>query len=94
MNKALTECQIGSCVIKNRFVMTAVNLGWCTEGFVTSQVVKFYEERAKGEVGLIIVGAAGVDPVRKNTMRMMQICHDRYIPDGIRCIECNCGGIV
>ena len=63
MDQTLTPFRIGQCTIKNRFVMTAANLGWCTDGCVTDQVVRFYEARASGGVGLIIVGAAGVDPV-------------------------------
>lgn len=80
MDQTLTPFRIGQCTIKNRFVMTAANLGWCTDGCVTDQVVRFYEARASGGVGLIIAGAAGVDPVRKNQHRMMQICDDAYIP--------------
>ena len=73
MRLALTPCFIGKCEIKNRFVMTAANLGWCEDGFVTEKVVNFYRERARGQVGLIIAGAAGVDPVRVNQTGMMQI---------------------
>lgn len=79
MKLALTPCMIGSCKVKNRFVMTAANLGWCENGFVTEKVVDFYRERARGQVGLIIAGAAGVDPVRVNQTGMMQIYDDRFI---------------
>lgn len=79
MRLALTPCFIGKCEIKNRFVMTAANLGWCEDGFVTEKVVNFYRERARGQVGLIIAGAAGVDPVRVNQTGMMQIYDDRFI---------------
>ena len=83
MRKAFTPLQIGQCRLKNRFVMTACNLGWCENGYVSGRVVDFYRMRAKGKTGLIIAGAAGVDPVRINTAGMMQVCHDRYIP-GLR----------
>ncbi len=79
MRLALTPCFIGNCEIKNRFVMTAANLGWCEDGFVTEKVVNFYRERARGQVGLIIAGAAGVDPIRVNQTGMMQIYDDRFI---------------
>ena len=78
--KAFTSCKIGTCKIKNRFVMTAANLGWCEDGFVTDEVAAFYRERAKGQAGLLIAGAAGVDPLRVNQARMMQIYKDSYIP--------------
>ena len=79
MKRILTPCSIGTCTIKNRFVMTAANLGWCEDGFVTKKVTAFYRERAKGHVGLLIAGAAGVDPVRVNQTGMMQIYDDRFI---------------
>ena len=59
--------------------MTAANLGYCRDGYVTDQVIEFYRERARGKTGLIIAGAAGVDPVGMNTVGMMQICDDSYI---------------
>ncbi len=46
---------------------------------MTDQVIEFYRERARGKTGLIIAGAAGVDPVGMNTVGMMQICDDSYI---------------
>lgn len=79
MKKALSPCWIGRCKVNNRFVMTAANLGWCRQGFVTKRVVDFYEERARGGVGLIIAGAAGVDPLRINQTGMMQIYDDKFI---------------
>ena len=61
MKKAFTPCRIGACELKYRFVMTAGNLGWCTDGHVSDETVAFYRERAKGGAGLIVAGAAGVD---------------------------------
>lgn len=81
MKPLLLPCMIGTCQIKNRFVMTAANLGWCKNGFITAKIVDFYRERARGGVGLMIVGAAGVDPVRVNQTGMMQIYDDRFIDD-------------
>ncbi|MDO4277259.1 MAG: FAD-dependent oxidoreductase [Lachnoclostridium edouardi] len=80
MKKAFTPCRIGACELKYRFVMTAGNLGWCTDGHVSDETVAFYRERAKGGAGLIVAGAAGVDPVRMNRQGMMQVCQDRFIP--------------
>ncbi|MCI8576542.1 MAG: FAD-dependent oxidoreductase [Lachnospiraceae bacterium] len=80
MKLALSPGFIGTCRIRNRFVMPAANLGWCTDGFVSEKVVSFYQKRARGGTGLIIAGAAGVDPVRINRAGMMQICDDRFIP--------------
>lgn len=79
MKKLLTSCRIGECEIKNRFVMTAANLGWCEDGFITDKVISFYRQRARGQVGMIIVGAAGVDSRRVNTSAMMQVYDDCFI---------------
>lgn len=84
---ALSPCLIGTCKINNRFVMTAANLGYCRDGYVTDQVIEFYRERARGKTGLIIAGAAGVDPVGINTAGMMQICDDSCIPSMKRLAE-------
>lgn len=80
MKVSLTPCRIGSCIIQNRFVMTAANLGWCDGGYVNDKVTAFYKERVKGGAGLIIAGAAGVDPARVNRLGMMQIYDDCFIP--------------
>ena len=76
MKPLMMPCRIGGITIKNRVVMTAANLGWCYGGYVTDKVVSFYQKRAEGEVGLIIAGAAGVDPVRVNKVGMMQVYDD------------------
>ncbi|MBQ9156132.1 MAG: FAD-dependent oxidoreductase [Eubacterium sp.] len=87
MKASLTPCKIGTCTIKNRFVMTAANLGWCDGGYVNDKVTAFYRKRAQGGCGLIIVGAAGVDPVRVNQVGMMQIYDDSFIPPMTRLTE-------
>lgn len=87
MERILSPCFIGKCELKNRFVMTAANLGWCQDGYVTEEVIAFYRERAKGKVGLIIAGAAGVDPVLVNRVGMMQIYDDCFIPPMKRLTE-------
>ena len=81
MKPLLMPCRIGGFTIKNRVVMTAANLGWCYGGYVTDKVISFYKKRAEGGVGMIIVGAAGVDPVRVNRVGMMQIYDDRFVPN-------------
>ena len=43
-------------LLKNRIVMTAMHLGYTPGGEVTDRLVEFYTLRARGGVGLIIVG--------------------------------------
>ena len=74
--------KINRLEIKNRIVMTAMHLGYTPEGFVTDRLVDFYSARAKGGVGLIIVGGCPIDDNSSMT-GMINIDHDRYIP-GLR----------
>ena len=83
----LTPIQIGSCQLKNRFVMTAACLCRCTDGFVTEDTIDFYQARARGGVGLVIAGAAGVDPTRRSQAGMMQICDDTFLPGLLQLTE-------
>jgi 2,4-dienoyl-CoA reductase (NADPH2) len=80
MRLLLTPLDIGTCSLRNRFVMTAANLSWCTDGFVTDKFISFHQDRARGHVGLTIAGAAGIDPVRINRASMMGIYDDKFIP--------------
>ena len=48
--------QIGSLNLKNRLVMSPMTMNYATaEGFATEKVIRYYRERARGGVGLIIV---------------------------------------
>lgn len=55
MEKLFEKGYIGSCQIKNRVVMTAMTTGYAAEdGKPTEQLLRYYEARAKGGVGLIV----------------------------------------
>jgi len=49
---------LGTMEVKNRIVMPAMELGLATEDMVTERFKAFYAERARGGVGLIVVGLA------------------------------------
>ena len=66
--------------LKNRIVMTAMHLGYTPEGEVTDQLVDFYGARAKGGVGLIIVGGCYVDVYAKGLPSMISIEDDSFLP--------------
>lgn len=54
---------IGSCRIKNRVVMPAMTTIFAgQDNLPTEEMMLFYEERAKGGVGLIITECFGVEP--------------------------------
>lgn len=71
--------RINTMTLKNRIVMTAMHLGYTPQGEVTDQLVAFYAERAKGGVGLIIVGGCPIDELG-GMLGMISLNHDRFIP--------------
>jgi 2,4-dienoyl-CoA reductase (NADPH2) len=74
--------EINGMELKNRIVMTAMHLGYTPEGTVTDQLTSFYSVRAKGGVGLIIVGGCPIDEYG-GMSSMIGINDDRFIP-GLR----------
>ncbi len=74
--------KINTMELKNRIVMTAMHLGYTPVGEVTDRLIDFYALRAKGGVGLIIVGGCPIDELG-GMANMICIHDDRYIP-GLR----------
>ncbi len=70
---------INTMSVPNRMVMTAMHLGYTPEGEVTDRFIDFYVERAKGGVGLIIVGGCPIDEYG-GMSSMVCIHHDRFMP--------------
>ncbi|MCL6477564.1 MAG: FAD-dependent oxidoreductase [Peptococcaceae bacterium] len=83
MSKLYSPGKIGRLEIRNRLIMTPMHLAYCPGGEVSDRLVEFYRRRARGGVGLIIVGAVGIDPLRVNQHGMVQMYDDRFIP-GLR----------
>jgi 2,4-dienoyl-CoA reductase-like NADH-dependent reductase (Old Yellow Enzyme family)/thioredoxin reductase len=78
-----SEGQIGNIEIKNRIVMLPMARQF--QGFngeVTQKTIDYYAERAKGGVGLIILGSTRVFPPGHQfyTPASLNIGDDRYIP--------------
>ena len=71
--------KINTMALKNRIVMTAMHLGYTPEGEVTDRLIDFYALRAKGGVGLIIVGGCPIDELG-GMASMICIHDDRFIP--------------
>lgn len=81
MKTLLSPGRIGTCLLKNRIVLTAASLCRSPQGNVTEELLDFYGARARGGTGLLIAGAAGVDPVRRSKGNLMQACDDTFLPD-------------
>lgn len=72
--------RIGSMELKNRIVMPAMGLG-----YFGGQLLRFYEERAKGGVSMIVVGPTAVD---KDHPSMVNAYDDKDIPKLKELAEC------
>lgn len=80
--KLFESFRIGSLELKNRIVMAPMSCNLCKDGFVTERMVRFFEERAKGGVGLITIGDGIIDtPLGNNVKESTAIDDDKYIPD-------------
>lgn len=73
---------IGKMTIKNRFAKSATGTGYFTEeGLVTEQAKDFYEARARGGAGLVIVEVSCVDfPCGIHALSRPVISNDATIP--------------
>lgn len=70
--------------IKNRIVRSATLEGLAEKyGYVSSRLIKFHEELARGGTGLIITGAAAVDPSGSGGPYQVRIDNESYL-DGHR----------
>ena len=79
--KLFEPTRIGSVEIRNRLVMAPMSLNLCRDGFVTDRMIRFFEERARGGVGLIVIGDGIVESsVGNNVKESTVIDNDRYIP--------------
>ncbi|MEM2755015.1 MAG: FAD-dependent oxidoreductase [Candidatus Methanomethylicia archaeon] len=79
--KLFEPIYIGKMELKNRLVMAPMTLNLCKDGFVTERMIKFFEERARGGVGLIIIGDGIVDfPIGNNSKEALAVDNDKYIP--------------
>jgi len=81
--KLLSPYDLGGMRLKNRMVMPAVSIGMTTEdGFVTEQLLDYFEERARGGAGLIIVGYAVVEFPRGLTgpPKRLAVDDDKFLP--------------
>lgn len=73
--------KIGTMETKNRIVFTAMGNALAnTDGTVSEKDIYFYEERAKGGVGLIITECTVVDERGKGNTRQICVYDDKFIP--------------
>ena len=77
--RLFSNWQIRSTAIKNRIVFPPTCPTWVSDpwsGLFTDMATAYYAERAKGGVGLIIIGAAHVHPSSLSAPLLMPQLHD------------------
>lgn len=79
-----SPASIGSMQLKNRMVMSPMTTAYCNDDQTPSErLIRYFEERAKGGVGLITMELITVDEVHRYMHRSMTLADDKYI-DGHR----------
>jgi 2,4-dienoyl-CoA reductase-like NADH-dependent reductase (Old Yellow Enzyme family)/thioredoxin reductase len=73
--------RIGQMELRNRIVMPPMGTKHASkEGYVTSQIKDYFEARARGGAGLIIVEATLVHPRGRGFVGLLEITDDKFIP--------------
>jgi len=80
--KLIESAQIGRMAVKNRMIMAPMGTALSTGlGLVTDEMVSYYETRAKGGAGLIVVENACIDfPRGKQRSHALSIDGEETIP--------------
>ena len=55
MSKLFNKINIGQMTLKNRIIMSAMDLGFTSDGTINDQIINFYIERAKGGLVLLLL---------------------------------------
>lgn len=77
--RLFTPIEINGMALKNRLVEAAIQLHYCPDGYANEKITEFYKARARGGVGLIIVGGCRFDDSGFSA-DMMSLESDEYIP--------------
>ncbi len=77
-----TPLTVKTMTLKNRIVMTPMGTNYGTQsGELSDTHIKYYEQRAKGGTGLLIVENINIDyPLGSNGTTQIRIDHDNFIP--------------
>lgn len=78
----LSLTTIGNIRLRNRMTVTAMGVSLAeADGHCGERIIRYHEEQAKGGVGLIITGVAGVGwPVGGNQINQIAISDDKFLP--------------
>ena len=72
--------RIGQMELRNRIVMPPMGTNYANEeGYVTERLKNYYEARARGGVGLIIIENTNMHPAGRTVSNHLEISDDRFI---------------
>ena len=80
MSNLFENINIGQITLKNRLIMSAMDLGFTSDGTINDRIINFYRERAKGGVGLIVVGGCYPEINGKVWKSIIGLDKDELIP--------------
>ncbi|WP_400164845.1 FAD-dependent oxidoreductase [Brevibacillus sp. TJ4] len=80
LSKVLEPIQVGSLRLPNRIIMGSMHVGLENQERGVERLAAFYAERAKGGVGLIVTGGAGVCPEGGMGDAYCNVYLDEHIP--------------
>ena len=76
----MTPAQIGRMTVKNRIVMSPMENCYATkDGLPSDRSIAYFEERARGGVGLITTGACTVDADHREVPNSMDFARDGVV---------------
>ena len=72
---------IGPMRLKNRIIMAPMGTNYgTTDGFATDRDKRYYAERARGGVAMIVTEAMNISPGARNHHNSLCVFHDAFIP--------------
>ncbi|GJQ59223.1 MAG: FAD-dependent oxidoreductase [Candidatus Scalindua sp. AMX11] len=80
MSELFEPINLGSIKVKNRLAMSAMDLGFTSDGSVNERFIDFYVERARGGVGLIVIGGCYPEMNGKVWKSIIGLDKDDFIP--------------
>ncbi len=80
--KIFEPIRVGGLELKNRLIMPPMATGFGNpDGTVSEKLISYYERRAKGGVGLIIIEATSIHPLGIGFPGGLGIWDDKFIPE-------------
>lgn len=72
--------RLGKVEVPNRICFSAHTTNFATHGLINEQHIAYYEERAKGGCGLIILGELSLHPADRPYEQMIEAYQEKVIP--------------